>query len=152
MKSVFGTFLLFVSMTSFAGTELEMTGFRLIKNTSSAKTFHFHDKEEFIISKSRFKSTGEARQFCTDRKSKLDTEFNSLLIAMSGAATVDKFMNGAITFNFNKRSGIWQWIGNSENIYLMIDGEGTRAHEVEVEELSRLTKVTLSAICVRSLK
>jgi hypothetical protein len=152
MKRLFGAFILVASVSAFAGNALEMTGFRVIKNTSSAKILTFQDKEEFIISKARFSSAGEARKFCKREKSKLDSELNSLLIAMSGAAEVDKFMNDSISFSFNKRTGIWQWTGVNDNIVIMIDGQGTRTHEVEVEELNRLTKVALPAICVRPLK
>jgi hypothetical protein len=152
MKSLLSAIILLSASSAFAASGLEITGFRQIKNISAAKIYHFQDKEEFIISKNRFDNVDAARSFCKSMKSKLDTELSTLVIAMSGAAEADKFLNQSITFKIKKNSGVWQWIGTNDNVVLLIDGQGMRDQELSVDELSKITKVSLPAICVRSLK
>lgn len=106
-----------------------------------------------IISKNRFTEQKSAEAFCASMGSSLDTKFKALLIAMSGAAKVDKFLNETISFNYkngNKTaSGIWEWSGKNNTISIMMDGQGAGIETAPVEELRQvMTDLSLPAICL----
>jgi len=125
---------------------LQMTGFSVIKRAADALTLKHHSGTVFTISKARFKNQNSARKFCAYHNSRLDNDFGALLFAMSGAATVNKFIDNSISFKFNTRngktSGIWFWSGKGNNmVTLMYDGRGTASEEVDATQMSQALRV-----------
>ncbi len=157
MKKIFAVILLNFSIVTLvsADDDISISGFSILKNTDKAMTLRFRGEKEFIISKARFKSESDARSFCRMHKSALDTDFSVLMMAMSGAADLDRFIEKSITFKFNSNSsGIWSWSGKSNNgITMMFDGRGTSTHEVAVLKLNATVgfEVELPAVCSKSL-
>lgn len=154
---VFGFFL--CTGPAFGQDALTRSGFKVMEDTKILQRLHFQDSLEFKISKERFSKSKSAQNFCDLQKSNIDTEFNALLIAMSGAANASKFLRDSITFEVKdpsgsekKVTGIWQWSPASGKILFMYDGRGTDTEEVSVEDVSRAIKVQIPAICVKNLK
>lgn len=151
MKKLLTGLLIIGTFSAFAQSSLEITGFKLISNTSKMQVLTFQDSMEFKISKERFLSQETAIQFCKKQNSKLDTETNSLLIAMSGAANISSFLKQSITFKIGDSSGIWQWSGEKGKVTMMFDGQGVSAEEVLANDLNRVIRLSLPAICIRNL-
>ena len=154
--------LLLLSLISFnlmASEEAGLSGFVTVKNNSKAMTLNFQDEMQFVISKAKFKSQNQAEKFCKDQKSALDTEFNSMLIAMSGATEENKFLDKSISIKITNPkdksdfvTGIAQWSGKDNTIAMAKDGGGSEVGEVSIAEMSKYTKAELPAICVKKLK
>lgn len=143
--------LCLLSTTAFANDDIAITGFTITKNNPVAMELKFRDQLKLTISKKRFNNQKSAEAFCLSQKSKLDQDFSVLLIAMSGAANFNSFLNSAITFKVTKgsetRSGIWSWTGKDNKIKVMLDGGGTQTDDLSPEELATILKVELPAIC-----
>ena len=135
---------------SLAGA-IELTGFEIVKKSSQSMEINFQDEEKFVISKARFATESEATHFCQMNGAKLDTEFNALLFAMSGAANLNKFIKSAIVFKIDGGSGIISWGGRGDDsVVLMVDGHGTETQVAPMSELRKHTAIkNLHAICVR---
>ena len=151
MRKILFTAATFISFTAFGQPDLEMTGFKVMENTSKVQVLNFQNSTEFRISKERFLNQQSAIQFCIGQKSKLDTKFNALLIAMSGAANVSSFLNESISFKIRETSGIWQWSRLNDKVTVMLNGNGTVTEEIAIEDLNKVVQISLPAICVKNL-
>jgi hypothetical protein len=152
MKAFLFSLIALGSFSVFGQTALDLTGFKVISNTATVKVYNFRDEMEFKISKARFSTHESAVEFCEKQKSKLDVDYNSLLIAMSGAPNFDEFLKESIAFKVKDASGIWQWSKEKDNVTYMIDGHGVSADDISMKDMSNLKiEISLPAICVKKL-
>jgi hypothetical protein len=127
------------------------SGFQMLRDGLHATTWSFRDELTLIISKGRFKTEKKAKEFCKSYRSVLDTDFNSLLIAMSGASNESKFLSDTISFRVNGRTGIWQWLGKDRQILILLDGEGMREKTIGEDEIEQISRDGVPAICTSKL-
>ena len=142
MKKLLFVLLLSTSLSSFAEIDiLPTTGFTITQENEIQMDLQHHNGTKLILSKDSFVSEKDAENFCTDRNSKLDKSFTVLLLAMSGAATANKFISKFISFDFKGKSGIFSWTGEGKNhILFMHDGGGSSSDEIHVDEVNRLIR------------
>lgn len=149
MKTFLIIALAFTSLTALAQSTLGTTGFTITEDSAEVQVLNFKNMIEFKISKDRFSTQSSAMQFCVDQKSELDGDFNSLLIAMTGAADESEFLYASIAFNIQDTSGIWQWSKGEGKVMLMFNGGGTNREEVSEKELSQFVDLSIPSICAK---
>lgn len=151
--------LVLISLTVIAGDlkDIEISGFRAIEVTGSMIKLSFRSEKPFVISKEKFSSEEQAKVFCKQNGLNLDTKGfeKTLLLAMSGAATLNEEIKQAIIFKLdNDDHGIWAWSGSSGQVTIMFDGRGTGTVTIPMEEIASAAQklgnpqaATINAIC-----
>jgi hypothetical protein len=129
-----------------------------VKESPAAMTLLHGEEFELTISRDRFYKMDAAQAFCASQGSTLDTDFNALLVSMSGAADANRFLRNAVTFSYSngKRdvTGVWAWAGQGDKIKLMYD-KGLDAEEVTSKEMTKRAQtvlVELPAICIKKVE
>lgn len=119
----------------------QMTGFEILSENNLELNLKHYSGLNLILSKASFESEKDASSFCEDRHTKLDSDFNVLLLAMSGAATQNKIIHDLITFDVEVEAGIVSWSGQGNNkVQMMYNGRGTYVDEVSINELNAAIK------------
>ncbi len=132
------------SLTSFANQSaeelaFEMTGFEITSENEVQLGLSFRGSLNMILSKEGFESEEEAAKFCLSNDAQLDTEFNVMLIATSGAAALNKVLEELISFDLPEASisGIISWTGKGENtVTMMYNGGGSQTEVAPLEEMN----------------
>lgn len=158
MKVSLALFIMLFTNNIFAKSQLEMSGFKLVKSTAEFKQFKFHDDEVYTISTKKFSSQKDAENFCISQKMTLDKEGSAILFAMSGAANSNKFIKEAISYKIVvkdfKESGVWFWAGAENKIVLVKDGGEMSSEAITPEQYEKVLnkKPGIPAICTVALK
>lgn len=149
MKKLLIGLTFFTSVLSFSAEKVdqlafEMTGFKItLENNTELKLEHVSGLK-LVMSKKSFSSEEAASRFCKIHGSKLDTDFNVLVLAMSGAALQNEIILDLITFDIKVETGIMSWSGKGNNkVQMMYDGKGGDGDEISIDVINkRLKKIT----------
>lgn len=158
MKSFLALFMFLLTNNTFAQSQSEMSGFKMIEGKADFKKFKFQDKDIYTISTKKFSSQKDAENFCISQKMTLDKEGSAILFAMSGAANSNIFIREAISYKVvgkdYKESGVWYWAGAENKIVLVKDGGGMSSEAITPEQYEKVLKKKpgIPAICTVALK
>ena len=159
MKSLLALAFLLLSTVSFAKSDV-----RLIKTDAQKSVIVVANAEQIIISKKEFKSAAEAKNFCAQMKSSLDTDFTVFGLVMVAGKELESIISNAGGFQFGSQEdgfgGLWQWSGNGNKVIMIQNGHGTDTEVVDASELNKSIStylktsfsLTLPAVCIKKLR
>lgn len=137
MKNIIFAFLTLASLSSMASSS--SSGFKITRNDSIEIRLKHHSGLKLILSKTSFENEKKAIAFCKARNASIDTEFNALLLAMSGLASENKAIEKLISFTIpdSPTSGIVSWTGEGKDVVrMMYNGRGTATDEIPVDQIN----------------
>lgn len=144
-----------LSNAALAQTALDLAGFEVKSNNLKLMKLNYGDESEYIISKEKFKDAESAKKFCSTQGSTLSSVDGLFLLAMSGAMNSDRFLEKAFAFKISNKgevaTGLWTWDASGD-VLSVIDGDGGAVVRAPINEIGKMFKVRIPALCVKSLK